>query len=168
MLARVTYGLVIVAVGTLIGGFFTDDSNVLLFISIGLSVGAIALVLVGWARRAREAPVGFEEDLAFAEDEEEEEALLGALDEEELAFVEDRPRRSRRTSRSKARPRTKPKASPKAKPKAKPRSVSTAKGRAKRSASAKPRPARKAKPKSSGKGGARPKRKPPRRRPGSP
>ena len=34
MLARITYLLVIVALGCLIGGFFTRESNVLLFISI--------------------------------------------------------------------------------------------------------------------------------------
>ena len=115
MLARITYLLVVVALGSLIGGFFTRESNVLLFVSIGLSVVAIALVLVGWARRAREVPVGFEEDLAFAGDEDD--------DLDELAFVEERPAR-RSTA---ARPKTKPKAAkPKAKPKAK-AAASTAK-----------------------------------------
>lgn len=155
MLARVTYALVVVAVGTLIGGFFTEESNVLLFVSIGLSVAAIVLVLVGWARRAREAPGAF-----AAEGADEEEALLDALDEEELAFVEERPRR---TSRAK-RPTTKAKAKPK--PRAKPRTSSTARRRTTSSAP-KPRTARKTKPKSAGKGTARPKRKPPRRPPSS-
>lgn len=127
MLARITYGLVIVAVGTLIGGFFTQDSNVLLFISIGLSVAAIALVLVGWARRAREAPVGFDEDLAFEEEEleEEDEALLGALDDDELAYVEDRP--SRRKPKSKAKAKARAKSTSRSKPKAKAKSTSRAK-----------------------------------------
>lgn len=156
MLARVTYALVIVAVGTLVGGFFTEESNVLLFVSIGLSVAAIVLVLVGWARRAREAPA-FETEAG----EEEEEALLEALDEEELAFVEER--RPRRTSRAK-RPTTKAKAKPK--PRAKPRTASTGRRRTS-SAARKPQAARKTKPKSAGKGSARPKRKPPRRPPSS-
>jgi cytoskeletal protein RodZ len=152
---------VIVALGCMIGGFFTRESNVLLFVSIGLSVVAIALVLVGWARRAREAP-SFDE-LAYASDEDE--ALAGALSDEELAFVEERtPRRARRAKASTVRPRTKPKAAtPKAKPKAK-----TA---ARRSAPRKPsKPAaRKPKPKSAArKPQARPKRKPPRRRPETP
>jgi cytoskeletal protein RodZ len=161
VLARITYFLVIVALGCMIGGFFTRESNVLLFVSIGLSVVAIALVLVGWARRAREAP-SFDE-LAYASDEDE--ALAGALSDEELAFVEERtPRRARRAKASTVRPRTKPKAAtPKAKPKAK-----TA---ARRSAPRKPsKPAaRKPKPKSAArKPQARPKRKPPRRRPETP
>ena len=140
MLARITYGLVIIALGCLIGGFFTRESNVLLFVSIGLSVVAIALVLVGWARRAREAPLGFDEDLAYADDDED--ALVDSLSDEELAFVEERtPRRSRRPKASTARPRTKPKA---AKPKAKP------------------------KPKATRKPQARAKRKPPRPRPETP
>jgi FtsZ-interacting cell division protein ZipA len=156
VLARITYLLVIIALGCLVGGFFTRESNVLLFVSIGLSVVAIALVLVGWARRSREAPLGFEEELAYAD--EDEDALLS---DEELAFVEERtPRRTR--TKSTARPRTKPKATKakaKAKPKAKPRASSTTK--------AKPA-ARKAKPKSAGKPQARPKRKPPRPRPETP
>lgn len=127
MLARITYGLVIVAVGTLIGGFFTQDSNVLLFISIGLSVAAIALVLVGWARRAREAPVGFDEDLAFEEEEleEEDEALLGALDDDELAYVEDRPSRRKPKSKAKARAKSTSRSKPKAKAKSTSRAKST-------------------------------------------
>lgn len=160
VLARATYALVIVAVGTLVGGFFTENSNVLLFVSIGLSVAAIVLVLVGWARRAREAPVGAEGEPGLEDDEEE--GLLEGLDDEELAFVEERRRGGRRGARSKARPRaSKPKAKPKAKPRsrAKPRSTSAAKKRAKR-ASSKPSSARKTKPKATGKGATRPKRKP--------
>lgn len=156
MLARLTYGLVVIALGTLVGGFFTRESNALLFVSIGLSVVAIALVLVGWARRAREAPA---EELAFADDDD---ALLS---DEELAFVEGRtPRRARRTT-SAARPSTKPKAKPKAKPKPK-----AAAARAKPTSSAKPRAARKPKPKAAParKPQARPKRKPPRPRPETP
>jgi outer membrane biosynthesis protein TonB len=159
VLARITYGLVVVALGCFIGGFFTRESNVLLFVSIGLSVVAIALVLVGWARRAREAP-SFDE-LAYASDEDE--ALVGALSDEELAFVEERaPRRARRAKASTARPRTKPKAAkPKAKPKAKP-----AVRRSTARKPSKPASARKPKPKSTArKPQARPKRKPPRRRP---
>jgi len=156
VLARITYLLVIVALGCLIGGFFTRESNVLLFISIGLSVVAIALVLVGWARRAREAPVG---ELAYAD---EDEALVDALSDEELAFVEERaPRRARRSKAAKARPRTKPKAS-KPKAKAKPKTAAR-----RTSTGAKPT-ARKAKPASTRKPQARPKRKPPRRRPEAP
>ena len=149
MLARITYGLVIIALGSLIGGFFTRESNVLLFVSIGLSVVAIALVLVGWARRAREAPAGFDEDLAYAGDDD-------LLSDDELAFVEERAPRRTRTSR----PSTKPKAKPKAKPRAK-AAASTAKRKP-----AKPATARKPKPKTTTrKPQARPKRKPPRPRP---
>ena len=138
MLARVTYALVGLALATLIGGFFTPDSNVLLFISIGLSVGAILLVLVGAARRAREAPgVVLDEEL-FADvdaDEEVDEALAAIgeedeedfeelLDEEEDEDVfadedeeEEEPEPAPR--RSAARTKTKPKAKPKTKPKPK-------------------------------------------------
>ena len=153
MLARITYLLVVVALGCLIGGFFTRESNVLLFISIGLSVVAIALVLVGWARRAREAPVGFDEDLAYARDDDDD-----LLSDEELAFVEERP--SRRTA-ARAKPKAKPKAKT-AKPKAAKPKASTAKR--KPAAASKPKP--KPKPKSTArKPQARPKRKPPRPRP---
>jgi FtsZ-interacting cell division protein ZipA len=167
VLARITYLLVIIALGCLIGGFFTRESNVLLFISIGLSVVAIALVLVGWARRAREAPLGFDEDLAYAGDDDDD-ALVDALSDEELAFVEERTsRRSRRPKASAARPRTKPKtAKPKPKPKAKakPAAGRTAKSTAKPAKST----AKPAKPKATRKPQARPKRKPPRPRPETP
>jgi hypothetical protein len=159
LLARLTYGLVVIALGSLIGGFFTRESNALLFVSIGLSVVAILLVLVGWARRAREAPVGFEEELASADDDE------ARLSDEELAFVGERtPRRARRAT-SAGRPKTKPKAKPKTKPKPK-----AAAARAKPKSSAKPREARKAKPKpqAARKPQAGPKRKPPRPRPETP
>lgn len=140
MLARVTYALVGLALATLIGGFFTPDSNVLLFISIGLSVGAILLVLVGAARRAREAPgVVLDEEL-FADvdaDEEVDEALaaIGEEDEEDFEELldvdeeededvfadedeeEEEPEPAPR--RSAARTKTKPKAKPKTKPKPK-------------------------------------------------
>lgn len=91
MLARVTYGLVGLALATLIAGFFTSESNVLLYISIGLSLAAIILVLVGAARRAREVPAadlaaaafGDEEELEYTYEEEEEvpEDVLSAFDE---------------------------------------------------------------------------------------
>jgi FtsZ-interacting cell division protein ZipA len=153
VLARITYLLVVVALGCLIGGFFTRESNVLLFISIGLSVVAIALVLVGWARRSREAPATFEEELAYAGDDED------ALSDEELAFVEERgPRRTRKAA---ARPATKPKS---AKPKAKPRAKAATSGASARK-TAKPSAARKPKAKPVRKPQARPKRKPPRPRP---
>ncbi len=160
MLARITYLLVIIALGCLIGGFFTRESNVLLFVSIGLSVVAIALVLVGWARRAREAPVGFDEDLAYADDEEE-----TLLSDEELAYVEERPARRGARTKSAARPRTKPKAAkPKAKSKAKatPKSKATSKAKPRATSKAKPKPKATRKPQS------RPKRKPPRPRPETP
>lgn len=156
MLARITYLLVIIALGCLIGGFFTRESNVLLFVSIGLSVVAIALVLVGWARRAREAPLGFDQDVAYGEAEEEE-ALTDALSDEELAFVQDRTTRRRPAA---ARPRTKPKAK-----------AAARKSKAKPKPKAKAKPAaRKAKPKTTTtrKPQARPKRKPPRPRPEAP
>jgi outer membrane biosynthesis protein TonB len=148
VLARITYGLVVIALGCLIGGFFTRESNVLLFVSIGLSVVAIALVLVGWARRAREAPVGFDEDLAYARDDDD------LLSDEELAFVEERPSR-RTTTASRAKPKA---AKPKAKAKPKPKATT-----AKRKPAAARKP--KAKPATARKPQARPKRKPP--RPGS-
>lgn len=92
MLARVTYGLVALALATLIAGFFTSESNVLLYISIGLSLAAIVLVLVGAARRAREVPAadlaaeafGDEEEYEYVDEEEGEEIpedVLSAFDE---------------------------------------------------------------------------------------
>lgn len=108
MLARVTYVLVIVALGALVGGFFTRESNVLLFVSIGVSLAAIVLVLVGWFRRAREAPFGFEEEIVFAD--EEEEALVGAVGDEDFA-----PERSSSSRKSSSRRSTKSKPASKGK-----------------------------------------------------
>lgn len=103
MLARVTYGLVGLALATLIAGFFTSESNVLLYISIGLSLAAIVLVLVGAARRAREVPAadlaaeafGDEEEYEYVDEDEEEEipedvlSAFDEFDEEEEEFEEE-------------------------------------------------------------------------------
>ena len=53
MLARITYLLVLIALGCLIGGFFTRESNVLLFVSIGLSAIAAGTIIL-FARRPSE------------------------------------------------------------------------------------------------------------------
>jgi hypothetical protein len=94
LLARITYGLVGLALLTLILGFFQKSSNALLYVSIVLSVIAIVLVLVGAARRARELPSGagspepgyepaFEDTQITALEDELPEGLLSAFDEEE-------------------------------------------------------------------------------------
>lgn len=107
MLVRTTWALVLAALGTLIGGLFTEDSNVLLFIAIGLGVCVILLLAVSWTRRAREASTdGVQDELAFAEETE--------TAEEEAFTVGDgrRPQRTRRAAQgeSKAGPARKSKA----------------------------------------------------------
>lgn len=160
-MAAVTYGLVIAAVGAVVGGFFMSESNVLLFVAIGLSVAALALIVFGWARRSREAPIGFEsEDLSFddpefLETDEEDDALLGALDEQELAFIEDVPQRSSRRTASRSTSKRSSSKGSSSKPRARKTTASSAK--------AKPKPKAKAKAKAQAK--AKPaKRKPPRPR----
>jgi hypothetical protein len=164
LLVRITWILVVAALGTLIGGFFTPDSNVLLFVAIGLALSVIVVVVVSWARRAREAPsYGFEEGLALTEEEEEvpDEELFAALERDEEFAVGGR-RRSRRPRRRPA-PRT-PQARP-SKPKAKPKAKAARKAKPKATGAAKPKSTRKAKPKAGGRKATRPKAKPPRRRP---
>lgn len=164
MLVRITWALVVAALGTLIGGFFTPDSNVLLFVAIGLALAVIVLVLVSWARRAREAPsYGFGESRAAraAVDDSAEEELFAALERDE-EFAGSGARRARRSGRRPARttaarrPAGKPKA--KAKAKAKPKAKAAPKAGA-----SKAKPTRKAKPK-----GSKAKPRQPRPRPESP
>jgi hypothetical protein len=159
LLVRITWILVVAALGTLIGGFFTPDSNVLLFVAIGLALSVIVLVLFSWARRAREgAPYAFDEDLAFADEEEAgDEELFAALETgEEFAVGGPRARTARRrpagkTSKSKAKGKARAKA--KTQPRAK--------------SSAKPTAARKAGPKAGGGTATRSKAKPRAPRPSS-
>lgn len=164
MLARVTYGLVAAALLTLIGGFLVRENNILLYVSIGLSVAAIVLVLVGAARRAREAPIGevgepafadvgseeeipedvleafdeLAEDEEFEEEEEEEEefALEGEEDEEDFEFEEEEPAPVRRSAATKAKAKTKARPKPKPKAKAKPKPKAKTKAAAARSTGA--------------------------------
>ncbi len=173
MLVRITWALVVAALGTLIGGFFTPDSNVLLFVAIGLALCVIVLVLVSWARRAREATgYGFEERVSVAgrrSAEATDEELFATLEEDEEFAVggRSRARRPQRrpagataTSRPRSKPKSKAKAKPKSGAKAKPKAArkSTASGQAK------PKATRKAKPKAARKA-TRPKAQQPRPRP---
>lgn len=153
MLARVTYGLVGLALVTLIIGFFTSESNVMLYISIGLSVAAIVLVLVGAARRAREAPadelaaedyadLGDDDELpddvlaAFEDEEDEDLAELpddfDDFDEDEFFDLDEEdededvaPVRSKSKTKAKSKPKAKPKAKAKAKSKSKAKAKAT-------------------------------------------
>ncbi|MGH2758885.1 MAG: hypothetical protein ACRDKJ_04895 [Actinomycetota bacterium] len=171
MLVRITWALVVAALGTLIGGFFTPDSNVLLFVAIGLALCVIVLVLVSWARRAREATgYGFEERVSAAgrrRVEATDEELFATLEEDEEFAVGGRsrarrPRRGPARAGAASRPRSAPKA------KAKPKSGAKAKPKAARKSTAsdraKPKAARKGKPKATRKA-TRPKARQPRPRP---
>lgn len=107
MLARITYGLVVVALVTLVAGFFQRSSNMLLYVSIVLSIAAIVLVLIGAARRAREVPAEGaipepvpdeypdlqEARVAVEYDEDEDEEPFLIEDEEEEEEIEVVPRR---------------------------------------------------------------------------
>ena len=173
MLIRITWGLVLLGLFLVIGGFITTDSNVLLILAIVVEIAAIVLVLASWARRAREgAAPGFEEDLAFASDdtsETQEEELYAALESDEEFAVG-----GRRAARSASRPARKPagssparKSTAKAKPSAAARKTTAktgAKKPAKSTASkAKAKP-KASKPKATGTT-SRPKASQPRRRP---
>lgn len=170
MLIRITWLLVLVGLGLVIGGFLTTDSNVLLILAIAVEIAAIILVLASWARRAREASaLGYEEDVSFAgEDtgETKEEDLYAALEADEEFAVG-----SRRPATSARRPARKKSSSPasrsraKAKPAASARKT-TPKSGAKSKGTAKPKSTRKAKPKAQGTT-TRPKAKQPRPRPPS-
>ncbi len=167
MLVRITWGLLLAGLGLLIGGFLTDDSNVLLIISIVVELAVIVLVLGAWARRAREASAeGFTEVPPLSAEPEEDELYASLSDDEEFAVG------GRRTSRVGRRPARRPAtrkagAKPAAKPKAKPAAERTAKLKPAKPKASKPKvAARKAKPKPKPKAaGARPKAKPARRRP---
>lgn len=173
MLVRITWALVVAALGTLIGGFFTPDSNVLLFVAIGLALCVIVLVLVSWARRAREATgYGFEERVSVAgrrSAEATDEELFATLEEDEEFAVGGRSR-ARRPARRAAgagatsRPRSKPKAKAKAKPKSGAKAKPKAARKSTASGQAKPKAPRKAKPKAARKA-TRPKAQQPRPRP---
>jgi hypothetical protein len=65
LLTRITWALVIVGFGLLIGGFVADDANVLLILAIAAELGAIILVLASWARSAKEAADAHDDDLTF-------------------------------------------------------------------------------------------------------
>lgn len=171
MLIRITWLLVLVGLGLVIGGFLTTDSNVLLILAIAVEIAAIILVLASWARRAREASaLGYEEEeVSFAgEDtgETKEEDLYAALEaDEEFAIG------ARRTASSTRRPARKKSSSPasrstaKAKPAASTRKTA-AKSTAKPKSTAKRKTTSKAKPKAQGTT-TRPKAKQPRPRPPS-
>jgi FtsZ-interacting cell division protein ZipA len=170
LLIRITWLLVLVGLGLVIGGFLTTDSNVLLILAIAVEIAAIILVLASWARRAREASAyGYEEEVSFADDdtgEAKEEELYAALEADEEFAVG-----GRRAASSTRRPARKKTGSPagrstaKAKPAASARKT-TAKSTSKAKGAAKPKPTRKAKPKAQGTT-TRPKAKQPRPRPPS-
>jgi FtsZ-interacting cell division protein ZipA len=171
LLIRITWGLVLLGLGLVIGGFFTSDSNVLLILAIAVEIAAIILVLASWARRAREATTGADEELTYASDDTDqtqEEELFAALEsDEEFAVGGRRPARA-----ATSRPARKPsgssparKSTAKAKPSPAARKTA-AKSRAKKPA----KPKAKAKPKASkpkASGSSRPKATQPRRRPPS-
>jgi hypothetical protein len=185
VLIRITWGLVLLGLGLVIGGFLTSDSNVLLILAIAVEIAAIVLVLASWARRAREATeAGAAEELAYASDDTDqtqEEELFAALEsDEEFAVggrraVAARPatRPARKTTGSSpARKSTAPKSS-KSKPAAAARKKAPAKstrstsaraaGAAKKPAKAKPTSKAKPKAKPKAKGTtSRPKATPPR------
>jgi hypothetical protein len=154
LLVRITWALVVVALGTLIGGFFTPESNVLLFVAIGLALGVIVLVLVSWARRAKEpGGFGFEErrPVAAGAEAEDDEELFAALERDEEFAVggrrssrRPRPRPGRKSSTARPEGKPKAKAKPKAKSKAKAARKTTARAP---SSETKAKPTRKAKPK---------------------
>lgn len=172
MLIRITWGLVLLGLGLVIGGFLTSDSNVLLILAIAVEIAAIVLVLASWARRAREATeTAASDELAYASDDTDqtqEEELFAALESDDEFAVGGR--------RAAARPATRParkasgssparKSTAKAKPSAaarKPAAKSRAKSTSKKPAKAKP--TSKAKPKAKGTT-SRPKATQPRRRP---
>jgi hypothetical protein len=175
VLIRITWGLVLLGLGLVIGGFLTTDSNVLLILAIAVEIAAIVLVLASWARRAREATdAGAADELAYASDDTDqtqEEELFAALESDEEFAVGGRGAAARpqtRTARpvrksagsSPARKSTAPRSS-KSKPTASVRKTTRATGAAKsgakstRAAGAAKKPA---KPKSTAK--AKPKAKP--------
>ena len=176
VLIRITWGLVLLGLGLVIGGFLTTDSNVLLILAIAVEIAAIVLVLASWARRAREATeAGAADELAYASDDTDqtqEEELFAALEsDEEFAVVA--------VARPRARPATRParktagssparKSTAKAKPAASARKKAPAKSTRSTSAAKKPakaKPTSKAKPKAKPKAKgttSRPKATPPR------
>ncbi len=164
MLVRITWALVVAALGTLIGGFFTPDSNVLLFVAIGLALSVIVLVLVSWARRAREA-TGYEERAAFTggRGSDAGEELFASLEDDET-YVPSSRRRSTSRQRPARRTGTARPTTAKAKPKAKPK----AKAAKSTGGASKAKPTRKAKPKAPARKTTRPEARQPRPRPETP
>ncbi len=67
MLTRITWVLVLVGFGLLLGGFFASDANILLILAIAVELAAIVLVLASWARRAKDAADSYDEDLSFVD-----------------------------------------------------------------------------------------------------
>jgi hypothetical protein len=133
LLARVTYALVLAALGTLIGGFFTKDSNVLLYVSIGLSVGAIVLVLIDAARRAREAPESAFEEAPAPATEVISDDVLEAFEEDEIEPFDDEDYEDFEEEPA-PRPARRPAAGRTAKPAARAKTATRAKTAAKTSA----------------------------------
>ena len=172
---RITWALVVVGLGLVIGGFLTDNSNVLLILAIAVELAAIILVLASWARRAKEASTQtYDDDLTFAgepavggdDDDDEEEADDDTfITDEEFAVGGRRKASSARrpAARSTRAPARKPAAKKPAARKPAARKPAAKKPAARKPAAAKKPAARKAKPKTQG--SARPKSKPQRRRP---
>lgn len=179
VLIRITWGLVLLGLGLVIGGFLTDDSNVLLILAIAVEIAAIVLVLASWARRAREATeAGVAPDATYARDDTDqtqEEELFAALESDEEFAVGGRRTAARPASRPAARKAAGSSPARKSTSKPKPsaagkstaaRKSTTAKSGAKSTAKkpAKAKPTSKSKPKGKGTT-SRPKATQPRRRP---
>ena len=47
------------------GGFFASDANILLILAIAFELAAIILVLASWARRAKDAAEGYDDELSL-------------------------------------------------------------------------------------------------------
>jgi outer membrane biosynthesis protein TonB len=145
-LARVTYGLVGLALIALVLGIFVfDDNNTMLYLSIALSILCIALVVFGAARRAKyvspEGEVAVEPDLIDAgyesgdtEEVTSDEVLSAFEDADETATWDDDEEEEeddleyededveevsprRSATKTKAKPKSKAKAKPKPAPK---------------------------------------------------
>jgi len=142
LLIRITWALVVVGFGLLVGGFLASDQNILLILAIFVELAAIILVLASWARRAKDAAEAYDdEDLEFevSDDTAGDDDLLETFVDEEFAVG------AREQSRKKAARR---------KPAARPAAKAGAKTAARKPATAR-KPAAKSSAKSSAKSGGR-------------
>lgn len=158
LLTRITWALVVVGFGLLVGGFLVSDQNILLILAIAIELAAIILVLASWARRAKDAADAYDTDLSFAgddtagDDTDDDDELLETFADEEFVVGGPGSRRSSRKPATRAR-----------KPKAAARKTTGA--RAKTKPAAKRKPAAKSKPSAKRKPPAKAKAKPAARKP---